>query len=74
MHYWGFVIFATLWTVLSGHGVIEPGVIRLLLIAYPVYTEVAANIKSCDEIRALLSSCFYCASFTAIRAIALCGA
>ena len=52
----GWVLWITLRRVLSGYSPLLPALAVLLFMAHPVHTEVVANIKSADEIMALLFS------------------
>jgi hypothetical protein len=50
----GFLIFFTLARILSGYNLLIPFFASLLFVAHPVHVEAVANIKSLDEILALL--------------------
>lgn len=50
----GFLIFVTLANILKGYNLLIPFFASLLFVAHPVHVEAVANIKSLDEILALL--------------------
>lgn len=52
----GWVLWITLRRVLSGYSPLLPALAVFLFVAHPVHTEVVSNIKSADEIMALLFS------------------
>lgn len=58
----GWVLWITWRRILAGYPPILPALATLLFMAHPVHTEVVANIKSLDEILALLFSttALYC--------------
>ena len=50
----GYMLFLVLSMIFSGYNFIFPLLVSLLFIGHPIHTEVVANIKSRDEILALL--------------------
>lgn len=52
----GFLIFFTLANILQGYNLLIPFFATLLFVAHPVHVEAVANIKSLDEMLALLFS------------------